>query len=133
MRVWLVELELAEGAIGRLTHHEVLPRGVNVTEAGCSGLVSKSAPPPADWKATVVTRCATSVMYTAAARASACIGGGGTRPARASVQTLERTWTASARADASCNSAFPSANWKCGWVGSGDGGVPRLFSTACSV
>jgi len=70
MRVWLVELELAEGAIGRLTHHEVLPRGVNVTEAGCSGLVSKSAPPPADWKATVVTRCATSVMYTAAARAS---------------------------------------------------------------
>ena len=33
VRVWLGELELAEGAIGRLTHHEMLPRGVNVTEA----------------------------------------------------------------------------------------------------
>ena len=33
IRVWLGELELAEGAMGRLTHYEVLPRSVNVTEA----------------------------------------------------------------------------------------------------
>ena len=33
IRVWLGELELAERAISRLTHHEMLPRSMNVTEA----------------------------------------------------------------------------------------------------
>jgi hypothetical protein len=67
----------------------MLPRGVNVTEAALQRVGIEQRAAGRSLEATVVTRCATSVMYTAAARASACIGRGGTRPARASVQTLE--------------------------------------------
>src|SRR5215472_10247170 len=38
IRVWLGELELAEGAIGRLTHHKMLTRGVDVTKAPLQGV-----------------------------------------------------------------------------------------------
>ena len=61
IRVWLGELELAGGAIGSLTDHEMLPRGVNVTETALQWVGIEERTPPADWKATVVTCCATSV------------------------------------------------------------------------
>ena len=44
IRVRLGELELAEGAIGRLTHHEMLPGGVNVPKAALHSEFARGEP-----------------------------------------------------------------------------------------
>ena len=57
----LAELELAESAICRLAYHEVLAGGIDVAETTLQRVSIEQSPPPAAWKATPVTRCATSV------------------------------------------------------------------------
>jgi len=108
--VGLIELELAERPKGTLTHHEVLSRRINIAEAALRRIGIEKCTAARSLKCK--GRHALCHLGNVTGRGShfSCMAGRGTDPAAACSHAPDMTVIASARADASSSSAFPSAN-----------------------